>query len=80
MTHISLHMTMDSLSIFLRYELNPHTSSKLQPYLKSLLKLKDEVDISSLRLPLATTHCSDTTQGSHIDLPLAYWSSSQVFT
>src|SRR6218665_954848 len=28
---------------------------------------------------LATTHCSDTTQGSHIDLPLAYWSSSQVF-
>src|SRR6218665_436328 len=29
---------------------------------------------------LATTHCSDTTQGSHIDLPLAYWSISQVFT
>jgi len=27
----------------------------------------------------ATTHCSDSTQGSHIDLPLAYWSSSQVF-
>src|SRR6218665_3343995 len=29
---------------------------------------------------LATTHCSDTTQCSHIDLPLEYWSSSQVFT
>src|SRR6218665_2938112 len=28
---------------------------------------------------LATTHCSDTTQDSHMDLPLAYWSSTQVF-
>src|SRR6218665_2249119 len=28
---------------------------------------------------LATTHCSDSTQGSHFDLPLAYWSSSQVY-
>jgi len=29
---------------------------------------------------LATTNFLDTTQGPHIDLPLAYWSSSQVFT
>jgi len=29
---------------------------------------------------LAPTHCSDSTQASHIDLPLAYWSGSQVFT
>jgi len=29
---------------------------------------------------LAPTHCSDTTQGSHINLTLVYCSSSQVFT
>jgi len=29
---------------------------------------------------LVTTHCSDTTQGSHIDLPLACWSNSKIFT
>jgi len=29
---------------------------------------------------IGSTHCSDTTQGSDIDLPLAYWSSSQVIT
>ena len=28
---------------------------------------------SCLTIFIATTHCSVTTQGSHIDLPLAYW-------
>ena len=58
-------------------QIDIHTSKHTPSHLPTHLPIYLHVWLSSL----ATTHCSDTTQGSHIDLPFAYiLSSSQVFT
>ena len=57
--------------------------SPLQPVLNAAARLIARLLHLCLRVwppSLAPSHCSDSTRGSHIDLPLAYWASSQVFT
>src|SRR6218665_1090033 len=58
--------------------------SPIQSALNAAARLVGDFLVRPTSLPSCLTifigYHSDTTQGSHIDLPLAYWTSSQVFT